>query len=120
MGNPKRYNSFELSNKEEIIMLTMLHKQRYGIEIIDMVWHMSDGNIDINFGSLYPALQKLSKRGFIQETEPPEIPSEDLHDRCGHRRKYYLLTEYGHMALGQIFQVRTSLRNIQGQWRPCI
>ena len=101
-------------------MLTMLHQARYGTEIINMVWDASKGRIDINFGSLYPTLNRLVKRGFIIETVDVPHSEGDLHDRGGHRRKYHMLTEYGRTALREVYQCRSVLRDMKGQWQHCI
>ena len=96
-------------------MLTMRHGARYGIEIIDMVWEATNGEIDINFGSLYPTLDKLIKRGLIVETKTPQ-PDTGLHERGGHRRKYHMLTEQGCETLEQIDGFRSRLRNMKERW----
>lgn len=108
--------TLSLSSKEEMIMLTMLHQARYGIEIIEMVWEASDGSIEINFGSLYPALNKLIKRGLIVETQDLH-PEENLAERGGHRRKYHMLTEQGREALNQVYKFRSILRDMKGRWQ---
>lgn len=61
----------------------------YGYEITQMVKTMSDGQVLIKEGSLYPALHKLEKDGLIK--------SEEVY--IGKRvRKYYTLTKPGKTA----------------------
>jgi PadR family transcriptional regulator, regulatory protein PadR len=108
-----------LSTKEELIMLTMLHQERYGTEMMEMVSLLSEGRVEINFGSLYPILKKLSKGGLIEDVKSPSV-EDSLVERGGHRRKYYALTEPGREALNQLSEMRTSLRSISGQWQACV
>ena len=100
-------------------MITLLHRKRYGTEIMEMILEASEGNIPINFGSLYPILSKLAKRNFIVEAPDP-APESNLQKRGGHRRKYYALTEKGRLALTETEQVRTRLQRMKQQWRPCL
>ena len=59
----------------------------YGYEISQRVKELSDGNILLKDGSLYPALQKMTKDGLLSFKE----------EHVGGRvRKYYYLTRTGH------------------------
>lgn len=96
----------------------MLNQERYGSEITQMVWDATDGKVDIQFGSLYPMLNKLTKRGLIQKAKG-NYRHENLAERGGHRRQYYILTARGYAALDQIDVFRTSLRDMQSRVRSC-
>lgn len=49
-----------------IILKLLSEKDRmYGYEISQRVKELSDGNIILNDGSLYPALQKMTKDGLL-------------------------------------------------------
>lgn len=107
-----------LSGKEELIMLTMLSQERYGTEMIQIVYEATDGKVDIQFGSIYPMLNKLEKRSLIKNTTATHA-NEDLTQRGSHRRQYYMLTDYGYAALKQVDIFRTSVRNMQNGMGPC-
>ena len=73
------------------IILTILSEQgrMYGYEIFQKVKELSDEKILLKDGSLYPALQKLSKDGLLSYEE----------EYIGKRlRKYYYLTPKGKTA----------------------
>ena len=71
------------------IILKLLSEQdkMYGYEISMKVKELSNGKIILKDGSLYPALQKMTKDGLLSFKE--EIVS-------GRVRKYYFLTKTGH------------------------
>jgi len=100
------FHSTELSAINETVLLTLYKKQRYGLEIIEMVSLASNGWLQINVGTLYPLLHKLEKEGLIQSLES----DESLQTRGGHLRKYYLITEAGRQALLNAENVRLRLR----------
>lgn len=100
-------------------MLTMLEKTRYGTEIIEMVSFASDGEVQINFGSLYPTIERLKKRGFIEETNHV-VYDAGLKIRGGHRRKYHNLTEKGRLALARATRFRSALRSMAVQLQTCL
>jgi PadR family transcriptional regulator PadR len=69
-----------------ILKLLKDNDQMYGYEITQRVKEMSDGDILLTEGALYPALHKLQADGFLKTTV--EIVD-------GRARKYYRLTEHG-------------------------
>lgn len=106
--------SLKLSTLEEAVMLTMQDKARYGLQIIDMVHHASNGYEDIHLGSLYPLLRRLTQKGLINATQVAEATEI----RGGHRRKYYELTPLGKTALFEAEQLRHNLRSWQDSDLP--
>lgn len=74
------------------ILATLEHRARYGLEILDEVQRVTDGALTFKEGSLYPALHRLVKQGWIMsrwaESETGGAP-----------RKYYDLTNDGRTAL---------------------
>ena len=71
-----------------IILKLLSEKDRmYGYEISQRVKELSDGHILLKDGSLYPALQKMTKDGLLSFKE------EEVGGRV---RKYYYLTRTGH------------------------
>jgi transcriptional regulator len=57
------------------------------------IQQISRGRLDVNQGSLYPALQRLEYRGWV---ESDWQPSEN-----NRRARYYSLTKAGRKALGE-------------------
>jgi PadR family transcriptional regulator PadR len=71
-----------------IILKLLSEKGRmYGYEISQRVKELSDGYILLKDGSLYPALQKMTRDGLLSFKE------EEVGGRI---RKYYYLTRTGH------------------------
>jgi len=69
------------------IVLKLLHeRQMYGYEITQRVKELTDGEISLTYGALYPILYKLEKDGLLTTT------SEVVDGRA---RKYYSLTTSG-------------------------
>jgi transcriptional regulator len=57
------------------------------------IQQISRGALDVNQGSLYPALQRLEHRGFIE--------SDWQSTENNRRARYYSLTRQGRKALGE-------------------
>ena len=57
------------------------------------IQQLSRGRLDVNQGSLYPALQRLEHRGFIE--------SEWQRSENNRRARYYSITRLGRKALGE-------------------
>jgi len=72
----------------ETIILELLSRNRemYGYQIVKEVKTLSEGNINITEGALYPALHKLEKNNHISST------IKSFNNR---KRKYYALTPSG-------------------------
>ena len=72
---------------QTIILKLLQDKERmYGYEITQKVKEVSQGNIILTEGALYPALHKLEAEGLLETTT--EIVD-------GRARKYYSLTKQG-------------------------
>jgi PadR family transcriptional regulator, regulatory protein PadR len=91
---------------EEAIMLSILHQPRFGQNIVEVVSAASCGSWQISCGTLYPALQRLKKRGLIK-TETLEA---DLVIRRGHNRCYYSVTQRGRSILEELEDMRSQIR----------
>lgn len=86
---PNMYSKELLKGTLSAIILKLLSERdrMYGYEISLRVKELSEGKILLKDGSLYPALQKLSKDGLLSFKE----------EQVGGRvRKYYYLTRTGH------------------------
>ena len=69
-----------------ILNLLATNEKMYGYEIFQRVKELSDGKILLKDGSLYPALQKMTKDGLLSYQE--ELVGKRV-------RKYYSLTTKG-------------------------
>lgn len=77
-----------LKGNLQTIILNLLdtHEQMYGYEITQKVKELSNGEVLLTEGALYPALHKLEAEGFL------ETFTQVVDNRV---RKYYRLTEQG-------------------------
>ena len=76
----------------QLCILAMLSsKKKYGFQIIKELKEQSGGYYTLKEGTLYPALHRLEKRGYLK--------SEWVTQKSGMPRKYYTLTNRGKMAL---------------------
>ncbi len=77
----------------DLILLSIIQGQpKYGLEISKQAQERTDGYFDLKVGSLYPALHRLEKAGFVRgefQTAP----------RSGSPVKVYTLTESGSQEL---------------------
>lgn len=75
-----------------LILQTLTQEPRHGWGISQRLQHLSRGVLEVNQGSLYPALQRLEHRGWID--------SEWRTTENNRQAKYYHLTAGGRRALG--------------------
>lgn len=74
-----------------LALRTLSIEPMHGWGVSVRVRAMSDGVLDVNQGSLYPALQRLEQRGLIH--------SEWRLSENNRQAKYYALTEEGKRAI---------------------
>jgi transcriptional regulator len=79
---------------ELLALRTLALERMHGWGIGQRIQERSGGAIEANQGSLYPALQRLEKKGWID--------SEWEVTENGRRAKYYALTAAGRRALGAV------------------
>ena len=75
-----------------IILRALYDGDKYGYEIISEIEHKSHGQYSLKQPSLYSALKRLEKEGFITSYWGGSV--------SGGRRKYFSLTESGKKNLG--------------------
>jgi transcriptional regulator len=75
-----------------LILKTLTLEAMHGWGISQRLQQISRGVFDVNQGSLYPALQRLEQKGWID--------SEWRASENNRRAKYYHLTTTGRRALG--------------------
>ncbi|WP_216322581.1 PadR family transcriptional regulator [Deinococcus aestuarii] len=77
----------------ELSLLTLLEgEERYGLDLAKELRNLTGGDLDLNAGTLYPALHRMEQRGWLQSDTRPS-------PRGGHPLRYYRLTEEGQEAL---------------------
>jgi PadR family transcriptional regulator PadR len=102
---PKEENEkplVKLSAIDQDILTAMGGRELYGLEILDEL--NLDRFIELSFGSLYPALNRLEKKGLISWRWGDEQEVSG-----GARRKYYRMTGLGRTVLSEIEQYRSKL-----------
>lgn len=77
---------------ELLILKTLTLEPMHGWGISQRIQQFSSGVLDVNQGSLYPALQRLEVKGWID--------SEWRTTENNRQAKYYRLTASGRKALG--------------------
>lgn len=75
-----------------LVLRTLTLAPLHGWGISQRIQQLSQDVLDVNQGSLYPALQRLEQRGWIE--------SEWRTTENNRRAKYYALTAAGKRALG--------------------
>jgi PadR family transcriptional regulator, regulatory protein PadR len=84
-----------LKGNLELILLTILQNgEMYGLEIIEAANERTDGYFSFKEGSVYPALHRLTKQGYLEASFKPS-PRGNMPSR------YYVLTGKGKTALRQ-------------------
>jgi PadR family transcriptional regulator PadR len=101
-SNSKTSKPVKLSAIDEDILTVLLGRELYGLEILDQL--NLDRPIELKFGSLYPALNRLEKKGLVSWQWGDEVDESG-----GARRKYYKVTGLGAKALSTVQQYRISL-----------
>jgi PadR family transcriptional regulator, regulatory protein PadR len=106
----KQDHNLDISPLEEIILMALLDRQLYGLEIVRAVEEGSGGRRKLGFGSLYPTLHRLQKKGLVKSQWGEEKPEE----RGGARRRYYETTALGRRAVKELEQIRNNV----AAWKP--
>lgn len=75
-----------------LVLKSLTREPKHGWGIGQWIQDRSEGLLEVNQGSLYPALQRLEHKGWI---ESEWGPSEN-----NRRARYYSLTAAGQRALG--------------------
>jgi PadR family transcriptional regulator, regulatory protein PadR len=78
---------------ELLVLKTLSLAAMHGWGIGQRIQELSDGALEVNQGSLYPALQRLEQRGWIE--------SEWRITENSRRARYYSITRAGRRALGE-------------------
>ena len=105
MPKKKQDNETEavrLSAIDEDVLTAMLGRELYGLEILD---ELNLGRpMPLSFGSLYPALNRLERKGLISWRW-----GDEQEESGGARRKYYKVTGLGANTLREVQAYRAML-----------
>jgi DNA-binding PadR family transcriptional regulator len=91
-----------------LILLSLVNEPRHGYAIMQDVEALSDGRVQLSTGTLYGALRRFLRDGWI--TRIDESEHTELRDE--RNRKYYRLTETGSQILKQEIRRMKSLLDI--------
>ncbi len=76
-----------------LVLKTLSLEPMHGWGISQRIQQLSNGILEVNQGSLYPALQRLQKHGWVT-SKWGESPT-------GRRARYYTITAAGRRQLGE-------------------
>jgi len=76
---------------DSLLLCLVNHQPMYGYQIIKELERRSNGYFQFKEGTLYPALHRLERAGFIQ--------GKWQRLRGGQERRYYYITQKGQKAL---------------------
>ena len=111
---PEKKKQIKLSAIDEDILTVLAARELYGLEILDNLNLNREDTFGskLGFGSLYPALNRLEKKGFVKWRW-----GDESDDTGGARRKYYKMTGMGSDVLTAVRAYRASLaaQGMQGQ-----
>ena len=112
-GTQQQEKSVRISAIDEDILTVLLGRELYGLEILD---ELNPGRpIPLSFGSLYPALNRLAKKGLISWRWGDEVEESG-----GARRKYYKVSGLGARTLAVVQQYRSGLMRRSGLGQPAL
>jgi transcriptional regulator len=93
MAASSTHNDALRGSLDLLVLKTLSLTTMHGWGISQRVQQLSEGVLDVNQGSLYPALQRLEKEGLIR--------SDWGTTENNRRARYYALTAAGRRALGE-------------------
>ncbi|MBP0020766.1 MAG: helix-turn-helix transcriptional regulator [Cyanobacteria bacterium SBLK] len=89
---------------EDILTVLMGGRELYGLEILDELNLDERPGGELGFGSLYPALNRLDKKGLIDWRW-----GNEHEETGGARRKYYKINGLGARVLREVREYRNAL-----------
>lgn len=95
----REYSAHLQGTLDLLILRTLLHGPQHGQEIARAIQASSDDVLIVEHGSLYPALQRIEERGFVD--------AEWGTSENNRRARFYTLTKAG----------RAELVREHGEWR---
>jgi PadR family transcriptional regulator PadR len=94
----------ELTVLEQTILscIMNLEDEAYGVSVRQRVKKLLKKNI--NYGTLYNALEQLLRKGYVTKTQGDSLP-----ERIGRPRIYYTLTPAGKRALWRAYELQKTI-----------
>ena len=103
MVSKKKPKLIILSELEKTLLTLLYGQSLYGSQFIEAIRLLHEDDREIGFGSLYPTLSRMEKKGFV---------SCDWGDEAmGPRRKYYTLTPNGKNVLEKDWRFHEKLKH---------
>ncbi len=81
-------------NAKSALLQALIRGPSFGLELIERVKTSTGGKVELNQGSVYPALRALEKEGLVESYDGKEV----IPDRGGRPRRYYRITAEGMRA----------------------
>ena len=103
----------KLSAIDQDIITVLLGRELYGLEILDQL--NLDRPIELRFGSLYPALNRLEKKGLVTWKWGDEVDESG-----GARRKYYKVSGLGARTLREVPTIPSCPSSTGCGWGLCL
>jgi len=103
----KEKKPIKLSSIDEDILTVLLGRELYGLEMLEQINPNRPGT-PLSYGSIYPALNRLEKKGLIESQWGDESTGSS-----GARRKYYKVTGLGANTLSDVQNYRLMLAQRQ-------
>ncbi|MGC1122406.1 MAG: PadR family transcriptional regulator [Candidatus Methanofastidiosia archaeon] len=95
-----------LSFHENLILMMLVPKEMYGYEIMKSLGELTTGIYEPKSGTLYPALKRLEKKGFI---------SSEMKEVDGNRIRYYTITEKGKSRLERLWTIISRIEDFRSK-----
>jgi PadR family transcriptional regulator len=90
---PSPKNELLRGTLDMLVLQTLAVQSLHGYAIVQQIERLSDDALTIDHGSLYPALERLQKKGWVT-SKWGESPT-------GRRARYYAITAAGRRQLGE-------------------
>ena len=89
------YTNPPLTEPTFLVLLSLVVEPKHGYAIMKDTKALSEGRVVLSTGTLYGALKRLLKQGWIARLDD----AEDLGESAGRQRKAYALTRLGRRIL---------------------
>lgn len=95
-----------LSFHDNLILMMLVKKDMYGYELMKSLAEFTSGVYEPKSGTLYPALKRLEKSGFI---------SSDMREVEGNTLKYYKITDKGKGRLERLWTIISRIEDFRSK-----
>lgn len=95
-----------LSFHDNLILMMLAQKEMYGYELMKSLAELTSGIYEPKSGTLYPALKRLEKKGFI---------TSEMREVDGTMVKYYKLAEKGKTRLERMWTIISKIEEFRSE-----